>query len=790
MSISKLLDLKWQSSLLSFFEITETVSGSFINVINLECLLKGIKFSFRIYYLLKIYTDQITFPMIYFQAILSSLLPFLLIIFIYFCWILLFIIKRKIETNYKEKLLSTFIIIIFWLQPIILKSLFNIISCRLIDKSYIQSDLTVECFTKEHIEWIYKLFIPSFCFYGIILPIAALIYMRAYSNELHLGKHMHIVGFLTNGYRSRKFYWEFIFFYRKFVIIFIAQFFLWKIESKTLLVLMILFISLWQQTRDNPFITDDLNSLDFKATIFSFYTLFLGLFSYEFSEFPIGIIIVILIFVFNIAFIIIWVRRILMLNTKIFYRPRVRKFFTWMFPYLERIQEEYNYIEREASNSVAVIKSKKSKFESGEKRQSIFRSLRMGMSGSLQKNQTVPPRNNSDNFSKFRKENTELGEFSIAKNEEICENNREKAMKLENIGIDISQEEHSDQSASRLNKDNVIEAELNNQSSFKYLSKNEKKTFEDSDEFLNLLSLKDYQISSLYAEIRELKQEIQEQKVELESLRKKLKNASPSNFKEIQSIELIKQDYFRTSEIESGFFLEKIEIDESSLFQSFTTKSELEISTSHFNLSISPPKNNKRILATDFSIDFKGLKEKTFVHSVRLKPSKNVFVSPKKFGGFLGEKNISFALEKINRLDLELKYYLIVEMILANENKEYKIEIKIPIENWFLFLNVQKFEESKFNDGNEILLAKQVDGQFFNDFVRESGFIESFLRRSFLAMIGVNVEGENINLILEYQKDGLFKVISESLKQKFVIFIKKWIEEEFFTKFLGRLILN
>lgn len=47
MSISKLLDLKWQQSLLSFFKISESVSGSFISVMNLECLLKG-----NIYYLL------------------------------------------------------------------------------------------------------------------------------------------------------------------------------------------------------------------------------------------------------------------------------------------------------------------------------------------------------------------------------------------------------------------------------------------------------------------------------------------------------------------------------------------------------------------------------------------------------------------------------------------------------------------------------------------------------------------------------------------------------------------
>ena len=41
LSISKLLDLKWEQSLVSFFQISESVSGSFIKVMNIECLFTG-----------------------------------------------------------------------------------------------------------------------------------------------------------------------------------------------------------------------------------------------------------------------------------------------------------------------------------------------------------------------------------------------------------------------------------------------------------------------------------------------------------------------------------------------------------------------------------------------------------------------------------------------------------------------------------------------------------------------------------------------------------------------------
>lgn len=724
--------------------------------------------------------------MIYFEAIICSLLPFILIILINFCWMMYYLVKRKIEIDYKEKLLSTFVIIIFWLQPIILKSLFNIISCRMIDKSYMQSDLTVECFTNEHITWIYRLFIPSFSFYGIILPIAALSYMMAYSNDLYLGKHARIVGFLSNGYRSKKFYWEFIFFYRKFAIIFIAQFFVWKIESKTLLVLMIIFLSLWQQTRDHPFISDDLNSLDFKATIFSFYTLFLGLFSYEFPDSPIGVFIVILIFFFNIAFIIIWMRRILMLNAKIFYSPAVSKYFTWMFPYLERIQEEYNHIEREASKSMSSKKNVKSNFgvARDEKKKSFFQSLRTGMRMSkliIEKNENELSRNKSREQSKA----LELCEIDL--NEE--KNHKNSVFAFENNGIDIIQEENPDQSSSRLNKDHVIEVELNNKSSFGYLSKKEKKnTFDDSDDFSNLLALKDEHIASLYAEIRDLKQEIQDQKKELEFLRRKLKKASPPNFKEIRNMNLInKQEYLRTSEPETGFFLEKIEIGESSLFETFTKRLEFEVLASHFTFTISQQNNNSKKFATKFSIAIKGLKETTFFHDVNLKPSKNVLLSKKIFEGFFGEKKIVFALEKIIRLESELKNYLIVDIILTNENSQHKIEIKLPIENWLFFLNFQEFEEFNFGNETEIILEKKLIGQFLNEILRRIGFRESYSRKSLFAVISLNIEGENINIIIEYRDSGLFNVLSWKLDEKFHTFMRKWVEEEFFTKFLERL---
>lgn len=40
-SISQSLDLKWEKSLINFFKFTDTMSGAFLKVINIECLFGG-----------------------------------------------------------------------------------------------------------------------------------------------------------------------------------------------------------------------------------------------------------------------------------------------------------------------------------------------------------------------------------------------------------------------------------------------------------------------------------------------------------------------------------------------------------------------------------------------------------------------------------------------------------------------------------------------------------------------------------------------------------------------------
>ena len=121
---------------------------------------------------------------------------------------------------------------------------------------------------------------------------------------------------------------EFLFFYRKVFIIFFTQFFQWKIEIKALTILLILFISLWQQAKENPYITDDLNSLDFKATLFTFGTIFGGFFAFECQNIIIEAAVLILIFFINVYFIYLWIRKMTILKLAFF--KKLHQNYKWL----------------------------------------------------------------------------------------------------------------------------------------------------------------------------------------------------------------------------------------------------------------------------------------------------------------------------------------------------------------------------------------------------------------------------------------------------------------------------
>ena len=66
--------------------------------------------------------------------------------------------------------------------------------------------------------------IPSTIFWGLLVPLLAFKYLKKNLGLLKEENFKRSYGFLYDGYKKKKFYWEFVILYRKMSMVFIAVF--------------------------------------------------------------------------------------------------------------------------------------------------------------------------------------------------------------------------------------------------------------------------------------------------------------------------------------------------------------------------------------------------------------------------------------------------------------------------------------------------------------------------------------------------------------------------------------
>lgn len=647
-----------------------------------------------------------------------------------------------------------------------------------------QAYLLVECFTPSHYNWILQLFIPSFTFYAIILPLAAFIYMSCYACSLHLDQHKQKVGFLSNGYRKKKFYWEFFFFYRKIVILFISQFFLWRVESKTLLVLLILFVSLWRQAKDNPFITEDLNSMDFRATVFGFCTLFAGLFSYDFIETPwVTVLFTIIVFFLNIFFILTWIKRLIVVNRDFFKKNMLKRIFKRFHPYIKRLDNEFEVIKKEALNSLLVFEEIQisSTMEKGKKL-SLFNALRSRLSkiGSpIFSNKNISQFEDSDREHLNFPSKTILKEKKRNLTESEVINKRSPLKKVsfpDKISTDFREIEKEHIPISEVKLPNL---KIN--------------TFEDNnynnDLMKELLTLKDQQIKSLYEEVKGSKKELEWQKQENKVLSQVLSELQLKTNK-INEINLLKpKPVVNFSEItmDSGYFVQNVAVSEKSMKRILLKNQEIEVPTPLFSLFIKRQLLPNHIFIANFVLSCKHFQNKSCLQSISLQSSKDLFLSKHYFVINSYHDPISFLITKTLDYAQKNTYLLIESFLIASNGSTHKIQVQLPIKDW-LFLDMQP-SFTEINETNELKLLifkeilgierNKIDSLLNHMYFRENGLVGS---------IKIMVEGNNIlNLLIkiQYSKGVSIELFSENLDEiPDLTQITHWIDEVLINEYI------
>jgi len=128
---------------------------------------------------------------------------------------------------------------------------------------YLTHQYNIECWKGQHLEWIYKLAIPSLVIWLILVPCLALGILIKHRRQATSKQVLARFGFLYFGYRKERFYWEFVVLTRKLLLLvsLIALDFD-SLYLKIYLFLTILVFSYIIQARMHPYANNELNQLE------------------------------------------------------------------------------------------------------------------------------------------------------------------------------------------------------------------------------------------------------------------------------------------------------------------------------------------------------------------------------------------------------------------------------------------------------------------------------------------------------------------------------------------------
>lgn len=136
-SIIQSLELKWPFYVRNFLNVYSNIGGVSNQILSVDCLLQHYN----------IQTESI-----YIQTVLTLIIPFAI-----FCvsMIILWVIYMKNKKPQTIRFIVIVIVVSIFLQPSIIKSLFDNITWEEIDGvSYLKADLLIDCDTNSQKEWV------------------------------------------------------------------------------------------------------------------------------------------------------------------------------------------------------------------------------------------------------------------------------------------------------------------------------------------------------------------------------------------------------------------------------------------------------------------------------------------------------------------------------------------------------------------------------------------------------------------------------------------------------------
>ncbi|KAL4477077.1 hypothetical protein ABPG72_015390 [Tetrahymena utriculariae] len=219
-------------------------------------------------------------PIVFQRAIWSLSIPIIYLTGVYIIYILLVSLKYlKFQTSYLQ---SGLVFLFLYLQPNMISNLLSVMSCRKIDqKIYIQADISYECYTRQHIKYIFLICFPGFVIWAFVIPIYILRKMIKYQNQLDYSHVRMRFGFLYQDYKRKHFYWEFVRSYMKVLIVCVYSFYGDPYTNKLVFALIICILYLVLLKKQRPFQMHYFQDLDNASMLTIIVLILMNIFLYS-----------------------------------------------------------------------------------------------------------------------------------------------------------------------------------------------------------------------------------------------------------------------------------------------------------------------------------------------------------------------------------------------------------------------------------------------------------------------------------------------------------------------------
>lgn len=230
----------------------------------------------------------------YYRVYFMVSLPLLILILSYLCNLSLAMITKKYK-KFKQYKMITILVPFLLLYPFVLSYSLSPIACESLEigkpdnfeelksgdsyPSYLIENRDINCSSETHKKKSFPASLIGLFIWGILAPTAIFLIVYFNRKNLHQHKFKYRYGFLFNGYLRQRYYWEFVIISKKFVLVVLTVIMQsgYSPVLQSILLIASLIIFLIFHVYFKPYITEELNHIEFISSLTAIITILAGI---------------------------------------------------------------------------------------------------------------------------------------------------------------------------------------------------------------------------------------------------------------------------------------------------------------------------------------------------------------------------------------------------------------------------------------------------------------------------------------------------------------------------------